>query len=42
MKDFRDKKITLKEFLRRPAIVKEEEMEEMLEMMLGKLLGIKM
>ena len=40
VKDFRDQKITLKEFLAGPGRV-EEEMEEMLEMMLGQLLGIK-
>lgn len=40
VKDFRDQKITLKEFLAGPGRV-EEEMEEMLKMMLGQLLGIK-
>lgn len=40
VKDFRNQKITLKEFLAGPGRV-EEEMEEMLEMMLGQLLGIK-
>lgn len=40
VRDFRDKKITLKEFLAGPVTVEEEEMEETLEMMLGQLLGI--
>ena len=36
VRDFRDKKITIKEFLRGPM-----HDEEMLEMMLGQLLGVK-
>jgi hypothetical protein len=42
VRDFRDRKITIKEFLRGPVASKNpEEAEEMLEMMLGQLLGVK-
>ena len=42
VRDFRDRKITIKEFLGGPvATPVPEEAEEILEMMLGQLLGIK-
>ena len=42
VRDFRDRKITLKEFLRGPVSASvPEEAEEILAMMLGQLLGIK-
>ncbi len=43
MRDFRDKKITIKDFLKGPAptqTISEEEMEQMLDMMLAQFLGI--
>ena len=44
VRDFRDKKITIKDFLKGPAAtqpISEEEMEQMLDLMLAQFLGIK-